>query len=238
MSDLYADAAVTVREDLAAAHARSLASFSAPGTWFDGATRAGLAGEARQARAEAGLQPGTPPTEGGGAVPAAAARVVRRIAADPTDLDRSLFDDACAEGLSEEEYVECVGIAARISNLDMFARGLGVAPRPLPPVSAGEPSRRRPAAAVAEGAWVATIPNGEAGGAEGAALYGGQWAANILRALSLVPAEAADLIALGDVQYVSVANFMDFGYSHDPAISRQQVELVAARISALNACFY
>jgi len=35
-----------------------------------------------------------------------------------------------------------------------------------------------------------------------------------------------------------VKTIMDFDFSHDPAIARTQVELVAARVSALNACFY
>ena len=171
-------------------------------------------------------------------LPDAAKHVVRSVAVAPKDLERAVFDAAVAEGLSEEAYVEAVGITTRTTNIDDFARGLGIASRELPPIDSGEPSRVRPAEAVGGEAWVPMVPDGAAGGAVGERLYGKDWAANILRALSLVPDEAVSIIDLEEVEYRSVKIIMDFSFTHDPAISRSQVELVAARISALNACFY
>ncbi len=54
----------------------------------------------------------------------------------------------------------------------------------------------------------------------------------------LVPEEAAGLIKLGGAQYVRIDNFMDLSFTYEPTLSRPQYELLAARVSALNECFY
>lgn len=239
MTQLYHDSSYPVRADLDAAHRKLLDVFSRPGTWWSGAERAALVTEVRAARLEAGLQESAPiPDDGIAELPHAEKRMVRRIAVAAKDLERSVFDDAMAHGLSEEAYVEAVGITTRTTNIDDFARGLGIESHALQPIENGEPSRERPIEAVGGEAWVPMVPDGEAGGAVGERLYGKDWSANILRALSLVPDEAAALIDLEDVEYCSVKTILDFGFSHDPGISRSQVELVAARISALNVCFH
>ena len=239
MTKPYHDSPYPVRADLDAAHRKLLDRFSRPGTWWSGAERAALVAEVRAARLDAGLQESAPVPDGAiGELPDAAKRVVRSVAIAPKDLERAVFDNAFADGLGEEAYVEAVGITTQTTNIDDFARGLGIESRALPPIKSGEPSRVRPAEAVGGEAWVPMVPDGEAGGAVGERLYGKDWTANILRALSLVPDEAAAIIDLEEVEYRSVNTIMDFGFSHDPAISRSQVELVAARISVLNACFY
>ena len=236
---LYHDSPYPVRDDLDSAHTELLDMLARPGTWWSGAERAALVAEVRSARLDAGLQESVPTPDAAVAeLPETAKRMVRRVAVSPQDLDRAEFDDVIASGLSEEAYVEAIGITARTTNIDDFTRGLGIASRALPPVAGGEPSRVRPVEAVAGEAWVPMVPAGEAGGAVAERLYGADWAANILRALSLVPDEAASIIELEKVEYRSVKNILDYDFSHDPAISRAQVELVAARISALNACFY
>lgn len=56
------------------------------------------------------------------------------------------------------------------------------------------PTRTRPETAADEGAFAPTVPAGKRGGDSGRALYGGDMAPNIMRSLSLVPAEARALI--------------------------------------------
>jgi len=240
---LYEDARYSVRDDLEQVHRDELNSLAGPGTWWTGAQRAALVEEARSARCDAGLQE----ADGGSRaekqdadadLPDAARAVARQVAASPKDIDRAFFDTAVADGISDAEYVEIVGVAARAVTLDLFARGLGVPPRELPGSSGGAPSGRRPASAIVEGSWPATIPNGRRGGQDGEDLYHGEQMANIMRALSLVPPEAQSIIDLGKVQYLPLDKFLDFDFTHDPAISRAQVELVAGRVSAINECFY
>ena len=132
-------------------------------------------------------------------------------------------------------------MVSRAVNVDVFARGIGQpSPTLLPPV-AGRPGRQRPRTARNEGAWAASVPGGARGEDEAIALYGSkdpQAAPYIYRALSLVPREAAGLMQLGAAQYLQIQDFMDPGFSYEPTLSRAQLELVAARVSALNACFY
>ena len=59
---------------------------------------------------------------------------------------------------------------------------------------------------------------------------------NIVRALSLVPGEVRALRKSSDSHYVSVAQIGDPTVRR--SLDRMQMELVAARVSALNECFY
>ena len=60
---------------------------------------------------------------------------------------------------------------------------------------------------------------------------------NIQRALSLVPAEVVGFFDLDIELYLPQNLVRDFDHDHR-AISHAQLELVAARASALNGCYY
>jgi hypothetical protein len=59
---------------------------------------------------------------------------------------------------------------------------------------------------------------------------------NIVRAMSLVPDEVRALCRSSDAHYVPVAQIGDVTIRR--ALERAQMELVAARVSSLNECFY
>ena len=164
-------------------------------------------------------------------------RVVQRLAVSPKDMDQAFYDQAIEDGLSDAEFVEIVGLIARLTCFDVIARGLGVPLRPLPEPQSGSPSRVRPPEAVLEMAWVPTIPNGPAGGDIGKSLYG-PWQPYIIRGLSLVPDELRAHYALEEVQYMPSAHFIEWDYQHHEGLTRPQVEVVASRVSAINECFY
>jgi hypothetical protein len=68
-------------------------------------------------------------------------------------------------------------------------------------------------------------------------LYGGSpFVPNIARALSSVPDHARVLQLLARSHYLAIAEMGD--PTKGRAIDRLQIELVAARVSALNECFY
>jgi hypothetical protein len=69
-------------------------------------------------------------------------------------------------------------------------------------------------------------------------LYGKNPAANIIRSLSLVPDEARRLNTVIGQEYFTGETIFDLAYSSHEALSRPQIELIAARVSALNQCFY
>ena len=159
-------------------------------------------------------------------LPDAARKMVRRLAVDPKDLDETSYREAREGGLTDEEYVEIVGLVSRVTDLDIFARGIGVDLRPLS------------AAAVRELAWVPTVPNPPEGGEAADELYGGKPKPYIVRALSLVPGELRRHLELEEVQYLPLHRIFVPDYRHHEGFSRAQVEVVAGRVSALNECFF
>ena len=242
---LYFDFEYPVRDVIVNAHTAALASFAAPGTWWNAAQRCAIVTEARDARCGTGLQE---PLDSDlsrnvtdASLPKAAREVARQVAISTNDLDQSFFDQAIADGLTDTEYTETVGVVARASALDVFARGIGVPSRALPTPQGGEPSRQRPASAQNEGAWVQSIPGGRRGGQEAIDTYGSdnpQAAPFVYRALSLVPEEVKGQIRNATAQYIRLEEFMNPEFTLDPSITRLQVELVAARVSVINQCFY
>jgi hypothetical protein len=166
---------------------------------------------------------------------------VHRIRTDPGRLSARWAQGLLADGprgqaLSDGAYVELISVVATVVLVDTFAQGLGQARRPLPRPRPGAPSRHRPAAARPDGAYVPMIPRGENSGPE-ADLYPAGFVPNVLRAMSLVPAAVRGFFALHGAHYVDVAGVTDPTIG-GRAISRPQIELIAARVSALNACFY
>lgn len=241
----YAAAPVEVRADIVDLHQRIWCWLAEPGLWWTGAERIAIAAEVRRAHdcalcieRKAALSPfaiaGT--HDGESALPAPAIDAIHRIATDPGRLTRAWLDDTLAAGLDDAAYVELAVIIACVVAVDTFARSVGVPPFALPAPVAGEPSRIRPDGAIAEGAWVPTIPLGGAGSAE-ADLYNEGFVTNIYRSISLAAPQARMFFDVIAVYYVDREHITDPTYSAR-AISRAQMEVVAARVSALNQCFY
>ena len=234
-----------VREDLREAHRFILGHVRFPGTWWTGAEREAIAAEARGAtrcalcrERRTSLSPGAVQGrhDGPHALPESVVDAVHRIRSDPARLSRHWFDAVVAGGLEVGRYVELVSVTSLMAGLDYFARALGVEPLPLPPPLPGEPSRQRPAGAKESGAWVPMIDPADATGPE-ADLYGGSdFVPNIVRDLSLVPDEVRALRRSTEAHYVPVAQIPDPTYHR--ALARPHMELIAARVSALNQCFY
>ncbi len=237
---VYSDSHYSVRDKIDQTHKKELSLLSGPGTWWTGAQRAAMVAEARKARCEAGLQESIAEDEVliDANLPDAARTLARKVAL-MEGVDRAFFDSMAPSELSEEEYVEAVGVVSRSTNLDIFAKAIGVPSRKLNRISDGEPTRKRPVSLANDGFFVPTIPTTKAGGGEDSKkLYGGASVYNILRGLSLVPSEASPVMGLVMSQYVIPPQFYNYDFTFDPSITRAQVELVASRVSALNDCFY
>jgi alkylhydroperoxidase family enzyme len=241
----YSSAGVTVRDGLRSAHRDLWEHLRAAGTWWSGATRVAIAAEGRHAvrctlcrRRREALSPaaarGTHETLG--ALSPSLVEVIHRVRTDSGRLTREWFERVVDQGLTDAEYVEIVGVVAMLAGVDFFARALGIEPFPLPEPLSGEPSRRRPAAARRSVAWVPTIAPEDAVGPEADVYGGGTVVPNIVRALSLVPDEVRMLRRLSDAHYLPIASISD--PTARRALGRMQMELVAARVSALNECFY
>lgn len=236
---LYSHSPYPVRSDLETIHARQIAALGAPGTWGDGNQRLAIVREARAARVAASVQEAEAEIQINEAdLPETARRIARELAVNPQIFERKVYEQALAEGLPDASYTEICGLVARVVNFDVLARGLGIDMASLPEAVPGSASGHRPVEAIQEGAWVPTIPNGEAGGITGKELYGGHMQPYIIRSLSLVPDEFRASLELEEVQYLPLWRFMEMNYEHHEGFSRSQVETVAAKVSAINECFY
>lgn len=238
---LYADAGYPVPQAIDSLHGDELASFARTGTWGTAEQRTAIAAAARKARSEAGLQDsiGDEGLADTTALPDVARRLAEATALGGTTIDRDYCKQVQAEGVTEGAYVEIASVASRITNLDVFARGIGVASRPLlEPADDTAPSFDRPTEAVDEGFYTASVPSAPAGGALAESLYGKMPAGNILRAVSLVPDEARRVIALVGTQYFPAERLLNFTDQEGHALTRPQIELVATKVSEHNQCFY
>ena len=244
----YPGAGTAVRDDVRLSHRALLDALRRPGAWFTGAERIAIAAESRRApdcslcRArKAALSPEHPRGEHeraavGHDLSAAVVEVAHRVRTDSGRLTRAWFERAIASGLAVEPYVEVVGIVTLLAGLDYFCRALGAPRLALPEPLPGEPSRHRPAGLRSGIAWVPLLAPEDATGPEADLYDAAPMIPNIARALSCVP-DAVRLLQLATrSHYVPLA---DLGNPmKGRAIDRMQIELVAARVSALNECFY
>jgi hypothetical protein len=237
---LYADSDYPVRDEITAAHTEQIARLGEAGTWGTGAQRRAVAVETRKACYDAGiLEPSaSEDLETDVDLPEGVRDAIRVLAADCKEFDQSHYQLARDAGLSDEEYTEVMAIVSFVADLDVFARGIGVDPRPIPAAQPGNPTRERPVEAVPEQAFVPTVPVGEAGGASAEAMYHGKPFPYIMRALSLVPAEFAAHLSLEGAQYMPLPKVLEPDFQNHEGLIRPQVEVIAGRVSALNDCFY
>ncbi len=234
-----------VRQDIQAAQRCLWEHVRSPGSWWTGAERVALAAEARYADAcdlcaarKSALSPGAVRGEHrcAGVLGRDLVDVVHRVRTDPARLSRAWFDSVIAGGLQVAAYVELIGVLTMVTGVDYFARALGVATFPLPEPRSGPFSCYRPNGTKAGAAWVPMLAPEDACGPEADLYPPGALVPNIVRALSLVPAEARMLQVLAAAHYLPVEQIPD--PTARRSLDRLQIELLAARVSALNQCFY
>ena len=256
----YSDSPVVVRDDIAAAHRRAWQHIAAPGSWWTGAERIAIASEARAAwschlcaERKNALSPytvegdhdqsGEVPSDAPAALPAAIVDAIHRIVTDPGRLARRFYDDVIAAGISDGHYVEMLGVVLTAVPIDMFCRALGLPLQPLPEPVAGDPDRFRPPVSDRLGAWVPTLDFRRAGEWAGDPRFSRDLAAirsapNVIHALSLVPEEVNIRFPLAEAHYVPGPRTVDVSFESDRALSRPQMEFIAAKVSAVQECFY
>ena len=216
-----------------------------PGTWWSGEERIAIAAEVRKAETcdlcrqrKAALSPYATADEhrASGVLSRDAVEAIHRLRTDAGRVTEKWVRSITAGALSEEHYVEIISITAIITALDTFDHALGRPRRELPGAVAGSPSRVRPRQAKRDLAWVATLApqDIEPGETDPFAVHGDK---NIHRAVSLVPQEVFNFFDLDVELYLRDEEIRDFDNEYRE-ISHAQIELIAARASAINACFY
>ncbi|MFY0610677.1 MAG: hypothetical protein JXQ99_04045 [Hyphomicrobiaceae bacterium] len=248
MTSMHIDAAgqsLPIRAGLAGAIEDAWQRLARAGTWWSGGERISIAAEVRRAatcglcgQRKVALSPYT--IDGGhdtdGVLPADSVEAIHRLATDAGRVTETWVRGIIEGSLGEERYVEIVSIVAIVTALDTFDRALGRAPRELPEPVPGAPSHERPAGAKRNLAWVATLApeDIQPGDPDPYAVHGDK---NIHRAASLVPQEVFNFFDLDVELYLRDHEIRDFAREYR-AISHAQIELIAARASSINACFY
>ncbi|MCP5029533.1 MAG: hypothetical protein GY929_24950 [Actinomycetia bacterium] len=225
----YARASLPIRDDLASAHQAQFDRWARPGTWWTAAERTAIVAEARRARAAEPLPAWEPPSSVEGLVPddhplsTTAVDAIWRLANHPGTLTADRYATTLDGGLTAEQYVELVGLVASASSVDLFARGMGIDLLPFQEPQAGDPSRDRPDEVAVDTHWVPTVKGS---------------GPNVGKALTLVPDVFDAFEELSHAQYVPAEALVgDLTWSRGD-LERLQIELVAARTSVLNDCFY
>ena len=242
----YSKSGYAIRENIPDAHRAIWRMIAEPGCWWRGEDRIAFVTEARNARfCEAcrrrreALSPNGDfgPHLSTTHLPDIVVDTVHRVTTDPARLSRGWLDGVNAAGVSDEQYVELLGVVVAAISIDAFHRALGLPLAPLPAPAAGSPSGYRPPGAADSGAWVQTVQPEHAGESE-ADLYPGGRTGNVISAMSLVPDSVRMLLRLSRAHYLPIECILQPGNNADRALSRCQIELLAGRVSSLSECFY
>ena len=221
LASICADA---IRPEVVATQGQVWDAIRHPGAWWSGPARVEIARQARAARILRTIPPWSRKDlpEAGDRLPDAAVEVVRTIAADAHRIDRSWAEEKISQ-LGDAQYVELIAVTVVVCAMDTFADALGVDYEPLPEPLGGDPDQQRNPNVSAEGAFVdMQVP----------------WQGpNVARALSLVPSQQMLFMGLVMQMYGGPGLFTEMVWENTP-LSRPQAELLAARVSALNECFY
>lgn len=248
MAPAYDDAPVALRPDLAAALNRNHDRLSQTGSWLDGAQRLAVVAEARSAPSCALCQARkdvlSPYAVDGahdslGELPTAWIDVIHRVVTDSGRLSARWYGEALDGGMTEDEVIEVISVAVQAVVIDCFTAGIGMTSPALPAVPApahGSPARLRPGGAKTGPGWAATLAPEDAG-PDFADFYDNDSHFYIRRSLTLVPEETRRLWDLLNQLYMEDPRLHELD-GLDRAITRAQMEFLAARASALLGCYY
>ncbi len=181
------------------------------GTWFTGEQRVAIAQVVRQA--QAGQDTGSD------RLPGVTIEAASKIAIDAHSIDQVWIEQCFTRGLTPLQMVELTAIVSQLSSIDTYATGIGEALRELPEPLPGDPGREEVKGARLTRGWYPT--RGVAGAPN---------------CFSAVAAENEALHDIHAAMYLGMQEMADV--SIVKILHRSQIELLAARTSNYNDCFY
>ena len=183
-----------------------------PGTWWTGQQRIDIASVGRCSLRNL-------PAPDANSIDQVARNAAKVVATDAGSITKEIVEGFASDGLSPLHYVELVSVIARTTAIDTATVGLGNGLEPYLPAVPGMPSNVAAAGAKQRSAWVPMV------GAAGAT-----------SALSGVSAEDRAQEQLHGALYLSYQEMGDWVINK--GLSRPQMELMAARTSLLNNCYF
>ena len=183
-----------------------------PGAWWTGQQRIDIANVGRAARRDL-------PEPEAHSLNEVDRRAATLVSTDAGSITEATVEGFVADGLSPEHYVELVGIISRTTAIDTATIGLGNRLEPYPDAIPGAAHNTVVPGAKRRSAWVPMV--------------GGAGATS---ALSAVPAEDRAQEQLHGALYLSYPEMGSYGINK--GLDRTQMELLAARTSLLNDCYF
>ena len=181
------------------------------GTWFTGEQRVAIARVVRQAQAGQDV--------GSDGLLDVIIEAASKIAIDAHTIDQDWIEQCFARGLTPLQMVELTAVVAQLSTIDTYTIGIGEALRELPEPLPGDPAREEVKGARLMRGWYPT--RGVAGAPN---------------CFSAVVAENEALHEIHEAMYLGMQEMADV--SIVKSLHRSQIELLAARTSNYNDCFY
>jgi len=223
---------------------------ASPGNWWTGSERLAIARTARAAencslcdRRAAALSPlavsgAHDPAESQDLLADEVVDTIHRICTDSARLTGSRVAELINDNFSYGHYVEMLSVVVTVVSIDSFHQVLGLPVPLLPEPLDGIPDNYLPAGAAIDVAWVPMIYPENLTETEADIYFGAPRMGNVIRAMSLIPDAVRMLHTLSAAQYLPTPQVMDMGATGSLTLQRPQTELLAARTSALNDCFY
>ena len=241
----YSNSPYPIRPDLISAYQDAWEKLAHAGTWWSGFDRVAIAEEVRNARdcdfcarrkqalspfaALEGVHHSTTH------LAPEVVDVIHRLTTDPSRLTGTWVEELTSGAISKGQYVEIISVVVTTLCIDSFNQALGFELEPLPEPQPGEPSEYQPDGLETETSWVpmiGTLAENEAD------LWPVDRSANVIRAMSLVPDAVRLLKSLSAAQYLEMQDVANPTAHGGRKINRAQIEFIAARVSAINDCFY
>lgn len=148
------------------------------------------------------------------------AEAATRMAHEPTRITQDWVQDLETAGLGRVTMVEILGVVSRQVAIDTFMFGVGAEQTELPPPNPGEPTKILIDGSKLQNGFLPTVGP-----------------ASPHTAFTSVPPEQEALEELSAGLYIAMDEMGDYSSERD-GVTRAQMELVAARTSFLNDCFY
>ena len=245
----YSEAGFPIAERIRECHLRDWERLRGPGAWWTGAERVAIARQTRLAEdcglcreRAAALSPAAVAGEheADALLPRAAVEAIHKLVTDKSRLSEAWYEGVVgAAGMSEERYIELLGVLVHVFAVDELHRALDLPLEPLPTPLGGTPSGYRPAGAAKDASWPPILlpEHADPGDMDIYEEMRGRRPANVVSALSLVPDNVRWLNDQFAAHYLSWTEMGEIDKQHR-RLTRPQLELLATRVSALNECFY
>ena len=217
-----------VPEDLLEAFNSCWKHFAEPGDWWTGKERIMILEEVRKTRDEIptneDLSLDDLSDKPSPIISPLVCEITRKVTSNAHEIDDKWAKEAI-ERIGEGKYSELVSLVVNILPIDIFCLILGRPVVSLPVPKNGKPGELIPDGLTDGGAFVPWRTENWVG-------------PNVARALSFVPNDNAIRMKLVESMYAGSDKFISMIWDDTEPLDRSQVEIIAARTSSINKCFY